>query len=447
MYDDNEDNDGKAEKCLVSFQSIDTAQAGRLSGPESAWPLFSADPHSAYSIFVTHEGGIIYLSFSPWAERIEQEASANARAGSELRLETVLKSNTTATQRLLDRTGEDDEAGNDERLAASVLFGRVGLGNLLLTASRNRPFVQVLDYAEAAVLPDTPSRALHELGSHARETALRKHRDPYKVAPDLLTELPLDAFVRSQQQGSNRGAFTEKMEISHATASMLTDTHRMVSMHTHSVGMAAAELFRQCERMLSEFRDQIRSIKELTFRVESVVDAAAEDGSSGQDVRPKSGGEEGAKRRLEQARSRHADLTTRYDALQKKEALLSEHVVSEREEAWRDELYQLKYNVLGPAEDEQVDDGDVEDDSTIQQRFDEVHPFPILLSLIRGRIPMSSSPAGKTAKLTPWPFAYSSFLSRLFSPLCFSFSASNLQASHLPAQNPSNLNSPATGNR
>ena len=376
MYDD-DDNDGKAEQCLVSFQSIDTAQTGRLSGPESAWPLFSADPHSAYSIFVTHEGGIVYLSFSPWAERIEQEVSASARAGSELRLETVLKSNSTATQRLLDRTVEDDEAGNDERLAASVLFGRIGLGDLLLTASRKRPFAQVLDYAETAVLPDTPSRALNEFGPQARETALRKHRDPYKVAPDLLTELPLDGFIRAQQQGSNRGPFKEKMEISHPTASMLTDTHRMVSMHTHSVGMAAAELFRQCERMLSEFRDQIESIKELTFRVEGVVDAApapAENGSSEQDVRPRSKirGEEGARRRLDQARSRHVDLTTRYEALQKKEALLSEYVVSEREEAWREELFQLKFNVLGPAEDCYVDDEDVEDDGTIQKRFDEV---------------------------------------------------------------------------
>ncbi len=211
---------------------------------------------------------------------------------------------------------------------------------------------------------------------------------------------------------------------------LLTEAHNILSQHTRSVGTAAAELFRQCERMLSEFRDQITSVKELGFRVDNVVDEDRQGGSDGgkergkgtveeggdeegegedgdegaaekeeeeggrrkgvgdegerEEERKKSGGEQGVQRRIETARQKNEELIKRYEALQRKEAILSARVVSEKEERWRRELDGLKWNVLGSDGDgeggdggEGVDDGDDGDDgdgerNTIRRRFDEV---------------------------------------------------------------------------
>lgn len=326
---------------------------------------------------MTHNYGVSHLSFSSLAKRLEHEIVNGTTAGSELRLDVIAETATTSAQRVLNVEQSDEEAERVKGLPASVLFENLGPGDVLLTTVRREPMAATIDISGVPSNPALGFSVTEDIDPNAKEVMLWKRRPTYEPSPDLSIEPPLGLLAELQRHGRAKRPLTDEVMFSQGTLTLLTRAHTALSKHTHSLGMAAAELFRQCERMLEEFRDQVKNVKEVAYRVESVVD---EDGPDNDDGSFKIGGEEGIRRRIDQARSKQADLVRRYDALQRKEAALGKGVVSEKEEAWTAELQEVESAVIEP--DDHPDDDDDENEvdesgSTIWRRYIEVtshHP-------------------------------------------------------------------------
>ncbi len=298
------------------------------------------------------------MSFLPWVEKLQREIADDTSFGIDVRLEAIVKTATTSAQRLLDQKDIPDTIDGSKVLAASVLFESIGSVDLLLSATNRRPVAVVLDIPTPDF--DIDSSSLSDgLAQRAKRVAQWQPRAAYTVPPELLTELPLDDIIRHEEHGMKRKLFTQEIQCSHETAGLLTETHRALGKHTHAVGSAVADLFQHCERMLGEFQDQLNTLQEVRFIVKDIVGNDNERGR----------GEKGVRERVEQAQSKQADLVCRYEALQKKEAILAARLISEKEEAWRREVRQLQFNILGP---EEGDEETKNSKATIRQRYEEV---------------------------------------------------------------------------
>ncbi|KAI9780795.1 MAG: hypothetical protein M1816_002667 [Peltula sp. TS41687] len=388
------------DRSLLHFESIDMMRPEVDPNLDLSWPLFSQDPCSEYSFFLTHPQGVTYLSFSKWVERLEDELRNGASEGVNVRLDVILKTASTTGRRIINWADQDEVTEHPESVTASVLFKDASLGYFLLTSTAAGPSAALFD------LPPTTTNDLDQLGALGALTLQdyksgtdmkdvtgvmsEQRRAAYQPALVFSSESPLGTFLESRV-GSNRhggGGRSMKAEIrfSQSTLNLLTDAHRVVGAHIHTLGSAAAELFRQCERMQREFSEQIRNVDEALHRVEDVIDENAEEeeeeegGEDGAGSSRPVRGEKAITRRIQEVNVRQEELVKRFDALERKVALSGGRELSEKEKAWMVELRSLGSLILAPAGTEDGDgDGDDEDPtsggvegSTLWKRHQEI---------------------------------------------------------------------------
>ncbi|KAI9883791.1 MAG: hypothetical protein M1823_004423 [Watsoniomyces obsoletus] len=362
--------------CLLNFESLDLSKAGALSHSMTNWPLFTPSLDSAYSVFVTHGQEVTQLSFKSLVKALEQELQGNVNAGLDLRLDVIANSATTETQRMI-KSGDTKTPLASHGLPASVIFPSSDLEYLLLTAGDEGPVALVLDtprLGSSGGLSDSP---MSETTPFAR--LRRTQWPPYQPSHEFFSQEPLRPLLMSQRKSENSEWLSKEVKYTQPTAILLGSVHSAVSQHREHVSNAATDLFQNCTRMLSEFQDQVRSLKEIRSRVDRLLgEDRQEEGSEKQDEQGKQKGEEGIQRRVEKVKSRHQDLLRRLEALQQKEASLGPSVISVREEAWMAELQKVASNVVPDKgeEEEEYDDDDDENEPpehvTIKERYYEI---------------------------------------------------------------------------
>lgn len=324
-FDDEDD-----EKELVLFETIDLATT---EAEDDGWPTFTPSPSDRYELFASHPMGVCGLSFRPWISMLEDELSAPSDSGAGFRLDVVLNSAKTVVDQPIEVPTEPERGIN-----AAIAIMHPAVGFVVMTAARHVPFATVLDIpSEAHVYaPDGPSIA--------GALPAPEPRAPYRPAPEFEQQSALPQLIRAANEKKIVGGdLKSQVRFSPATLQLLTEAHRIMSTETHRLGMAAADLFRRCERMRSELQEQVRKVAEIAQRVDAVTgsDEVEDEGSEDADGQ-RLAGKEKIEHRIERSQRRTAELNQRVETLRRKMARLGGKQLSAKEQAFAEEVDNLE---------------------------------------------------------------------------------------------------------
>lgn len=348
---------------LLTFHVLDTLNPEEIF--EGGWPMFSHDVSSRYSFFITYASGISFISLSPWVFRLESELQGNAGPGTDFRIDLLVKGQNSIRERLIT---EDISAEADPlSLAASVAIRDPDLGYFLLSASSHGPIT--LNFETPDDEPEAPrSRSpTYEAEPEPQPLVLCPPRPVYQPSPALGSSSALPNFLEQLRHSKYKRLINEPVRLSPATLGILTDAHKVLSEETHRLGTAAAELFRRCNRLQLDLRDQIARANVVAYRIEAVVGDDEPDNGMGP-----VGGNAGLEKRINDAKRRQQDLLDRFEKLKRKAGRggAGGRELSDKEKAWIEEVSILSGAVL-PSESTDKSSNDTKTTKP-WQRFKEV---------------------------------------------------------------------------
>lgn len=332
---------------LLTFQTIDTLHAEELY--EDSWPMFSHDAASRYSFYITCATGITYISLAPWISRLEDELQSSSTSGQDFRLDLLVQNTNSTRQRVIAR--HHNNGDTPTALSACVVMRDPDLGYFLLSCSPSRAIAVAFETPEDDLPPRTRSPT-YDYEPEPQPLLLCPPREVYQPSTAFATESNLPALLGDLRRSKFKRMINDPVRLSPATLTIVTDAHKVVSAETHRISTAAAELFRRCERLQIELREQITRANEVAGRVEAVI-GEDEPGST-------MGGNEGLESRISSAKERQDALTERLDKLKKRLARgQTGKELSDKEKLWIEELATLEDNVLtNPGKD--INDDNVE---------------------------------------------------------------------------------------
>ncbi|KAJ6110181.1 hypothetical protein N7486_002416 [Penicillium sp. IBT 16267x] len=325
---------------LVLVESLDTI---KTAGSESVtWPIFTKDIHSRYSFFVTTATNVVSFSMSSWVQRLEAELQAEDPSGSGFRLQVLCSGNVAQRERIL-QVSETDITSPNAHLAGSVVFYDFDLGYLLLTYHPSNPYAAVMDAPEDSFSAAMDSH-LEQRTSVPGSPTLLPRRAPYQVPAVLYAASPLESFVDTQVPHRQRHTLKEQVRLSPATLDLVATAHRQLASYTNALERAASDLFRRCERLQGEMKDQLKQLSDVAERIKGVTSEIDEDGNCKEGTR----NGEALDKRLQNAKDRQLELGQRYNALRKKVINSGGRPLSEKERAWA-----IEVNTLSESLDDQ----------------------------------------------------------------------------------------------
>ncbi|OJJ50532.1 hypothetical protein ASPZODRAFT_57173 [Penicilliopsis zonata CBS 506.65] len=335
---------------LVLVESLDTVKQG-FQQP-SSWPMFSRDVHSQYGFFVTSTSGVSFISLSSWVQRLEAELQSEDTSGSAFRLQVLCEGSTSSSERVLQVSDEDGPttgANGSTHLASPLVFYDYDLGYLLLTFRSSQPYAAILDAPETSFPSVAELRRLDATSQVPGSPILPPRRLPYQVPAIFYSASPLELFVDKQVPHRQRHTLKEQVRLSPATLDLVAAAHRMLSAHTNVLERAASDLFRRCERLQGEMRDQLKQLTDVAERIRGVSSEIGEDGQRKEGSR--SG--EALDKRLQAAKDRQEQLVQRYERLRSKLYKSGGRPLSEKEKAWVAEVDTLSVSFAEGKEKEE----------------------------------------------------------------------------------------------
>lgn len=117
------------------------------------------------------------------------------------------------------------------------------------------------------------------------------------------------------------------------------DVHPLIASETRNLNKAAAELFRQCERLRDDLHEQIERVREIKEKVDTLT--GAYDDESELDAYDGKCGAERLDVRTSRAMARQKKIVERCEALKKKLAKAAARELSDKEKAWMAEVENL----------------------------------------------------------------------------------------------------------
>lgn len=333
-----------AEKDLLLLDTIDLAREEH----GNAWPTLTRSPGDRYEVFSTQPTGIYSISVRPWIGKLEAELAAGEPQGVGIRLGAMLEANATSVDTL---TADFPHPMPDINAAIALMDDfETDLGYIVLTAAQNQPFAAMLDIPSAFSHPFAPD----EVDIPDPHTALES-RAPYQPADVFFQQSTLPSYLEAWRRESATGATGDvkgQVNFSPYTLQKITEAHRTLSAETHNLGIAAADLFRRCERMMSELKTQVGSVKELSNRINSVT---------GEDEFPEQpdrdgpelvrGGREKIANRIQASKDKTHQLRHRVDNLRRNMRGLGGKELSAKERAFAEELASLERNLSASTPD------------------------------------------------------------------------------------------------
>jgi nucleoporin NUP82 len=340
---------------LLTIEYLDTLRQEKIDVlSDLNWPTFSKDSQSSYSFFVNNGLGVSYLSTLPWVDRLEEELSSSGDAGSGFRLEVLTQGAGTLRERVLDMHNINDDLGEDEEppCSASIIIQDPSIGYFLLTSYNNEPLAVQFDHPSSEFLEE-PSDLPQFTFTPDQSPVTMTPRPSYQPARAFYSGSPLPEFFAKHAQERHRRHLKSEIRLSPATLELMTEAHRVLSQQTHLLGVAAAELFRRCERIQDEFREQIKRCREIAERTDAVTgNHEDKEDSEDESKNPLRSGSQRIDQRIHDIQSRQSDLHTRYAALRRKLAHHLGEDMSEKEKAWAGEVENMGKSVLAPSSDQ-----------------------------------------------------------------------------------------------
>jgi nucleoporin NUP82 len=324
------------EKELLLWETIDCA-AGTGPKSDACVPTFTLSHGDRYEVFTTQATGVHTLCFRPWISGLEDELAAPQHdvEGASFRLNVLLDSSSTALEKV---TSQFEDVPQTINAAVTAAAPGNQDGYIVLTTVANKPIATVIE---------PPSSASHPFGPEI--TALLEPSDvqarPTYQPPDTLFQqlkfpAQLEAW-RKESDGGARGNIKADIRFSPWTLQKMTEAHRVLSSETYDLGLAAADLYRRCQRMVNEMQDQIDSVRMLSNRVDSVTgeDNFSESVAGQPDfVR---GGRQRIETRVQESRERTDSLQDRVEKLRSKMRLIGGKDLSAKERAFGEEVTAL----------------------------------------------------------------------------------------------------------
>ena len=356
------------EPYLIVLEGLETLNSTDQLDLE--WPVFTEDVQSRYSFFTTHSKGVFFFSLDPWVQSLERELRSNETLGAPFRMDIIKNGPGTLRERILTFSHEQDLIP-DSSVAACLVLEDSDLGYFILAPVNGEPKAAILEKLQ----PDPEVPFEDEDADEDEESAqsmldidiLRLRgpaREVYQAPQIFFQDSSLPGFFNQNIPSHHRKLLKEKVRMSTATLSFMTSAHRVVSKETHLLGVAAADLFRRCERLQDELRDQISRANEVAHRTE-VVDGEDADQYLGNST---SKGRSTLDERLEKVRSRQQAYTSRHEKLREKFSKFGEEA-SEKEKLWFAEVKKTAHSVgVEMEEQRQEQDGEGEEQPQRQEQ-------------------------------------------------------------------------------
>ena len=336
---------------MVLLEVLETLRPNEMADTE--WPTFTRDVHSRYSFFTTHSADLFYFSLEPWLEGLERELQNESTVGADFRLQIFAKGTGTLRERIL-HMDDQDFSRLEKPVAQCVVLQDSDLGYFILTASSGQPYAVVLDS------PIEENTAEIEIKLQSDDQLERKQivallaRSPYQPPETLWAVSSISNFIDTHVPGRHKRTMKEEIRLSPITLEVMAEAHKVLSHETYQLGVVAADLFRRCERMIEDLRDQIHRVNETALRVDQMNDEDADDYQTSE--RPQ-GSRTKIEDRLNAVREKQRNLLARHEALRKKTGRIGGKDISDKEKAWAVELDKLKQSLLKP-EREDNENGD-----------------------------------------------------------------------------------------
>ena len=342
---------------LVLLEALETLKSDDMT--DSEWPTFTSDVHSRYSFFTTHSAGLFYFSLEPWLSGLERELQNDSTIGADFRLQVFAQGSGTLRERILHLDFQD--IGRLEKSVAQCIVQQDSdLGYFLLTSSSGQPYAVALDSpTENATEIDIKSE--FDAEQEQKQITATLARSPYQPPETLWAVSTISDFIEDHVPNRHKRAVKEEIRLSPVTLEVMAEAHRVLSHETHQLGIAAADLFRRCERMLEDFRDQINRVNDTASQVDRMNDEDADDyqtSGSAQGTRAK------VEERLNAAWEKQQMILDRHETLRKKVARIGGKDISDKEKAWAAELDKLRQSLLEP---ERHNDGDDEGEGVAKE--------------------------------------------------------------------------------
>lgn len=319
---------------------------------EMSWPVFSVDVNSRYAFFVTNRQSVSYFSLSPWVERLENELNDSASTGAAFRIGVFSEGFQTLREQILRiPSGTGSEDLQSRPLSGCVVLRDSDLGYFLLTVAGEQPHAVILDMPDSQLSQDIFGYDEEDYEPDAKVLAIGPPRAAYQPPATLWTQSALSDFLDTRVHARHKKTLKEEIRLSATTLDLMTEAHRVLSHETHRLGIAAADLFRRCEWLQAEFRDQIRLANDLGRRVERIADEDADDYDEKDPDRPR--GNAALEQRLEDAQKRQKELVERHDNLRKKLSKCGARELSDKEQIWIWEVQRLEKSLSNSSAKEQ----------------------------------------------------------------------------------------------
>lgn len=331
-------DDFEEGKELLLFESVDLSSE---STSARSWPTFTSSPASRYELYVTTSSGVYGLDFKPWVGDLEAELANPTESGGEFRLDVILDSGSTLIEQPIDLSAHVNEKSNP---TAAVAIVDTSLNYYLLSTTASGPHAAILE------IPMDPS---HPYEPEQLSLPAPEPREPYYPPNEFFTQSQIKDFFGPKTSELIRANMKAPLRFSPETLQIVTDAHRILSHETNQLGVAAADLFRRCERLRSELFDQVARVREIAARVDAVTGDDERDGEAalGASVHgeviedAKMYGSEKLDHRIMVANSNTRNLNERVENLRRKVAMLGGKELSAKERAFADEVKRLESNL------------------------------------------------------------------------------------------------------
>jgi nucleoporin NUP82 len=319
---------------LLAFQAIDTMSAVEMN--EDSWPVFSPDVVSRYNFFVTHHAAITYISLTPWIFRLEAELNGDSEAGTDFRIGLLVNSQ-SSRERLYSQSTADVAVP----LAAAVAIRDPDLGYFLISATPYDPIAMTFDTPDPDLSPLPQETPVYGRETSGPPLEFYEPRPVYQVPPVFEESSALPSMVERLRTSRHKTIMNQEVRLSPLTLQIFTDAHHVLSDETYRLGVAAAELFRRCDILQTELKQQIIKANEVKGRIDAIR-GVHRDNDTDKDM---------YELRLAVSKDRQKKLVERVEQMRKTVSKATSRPLSSKERAFISEVKTMDASVSQSPED------------------------------------------------------------------------------------------------
>ncbi|KAK2928570.1 hypothetical protein FoTM2_011432 [Fusarium oxysporum f. sp. vasinfectum] len=316
---------------LLSFQAIDTMTPVEVN--EDSWPVFSNDVTSRYNFFVTHHAAITFISLTSWIFRLESELNGDSEAGTDFRIGLLVNSQSTR-----DRIYSQPTADIAVPLAACNVLRDPDIGYFLLSATPYEPIALTFDTPEVNLAPIRQESPSYEREASMAPLDFYEPRPVFNPSHTFDEGSALPTLLERLRTSRHKTVVNQEVRLSPLTLQIFTDAHKVLADETHRLGMAAAEVFRRCELLQSELKQQVMKANEVKGKIDT-INGSHRDGEADNAMYD---------RRVSAARDRQDRLTERLENLRKIVGKATTRDLSAKERAFVEEVKSMEASISAP---------------------------------------------------------------------------------------------------